>query len=126
MFKKMIQIHNWHLILSIVIIVPVGLVYGFNPSLLFDVQLNTIDEKNIFKAVMGIYLAFALFWASGIFNDKYWRVATISNSVFILGLCFGRVLSIFLDGIPSTIFCLGSIGEFILGIFGLYQLKKNQ
>lgn len=124
--KKIIQIHNWHLLISVLIVIPVGLVYGFEPNMLFEVQLNTIDEKNIFKAIMGLYFAFALFWTFGIFHQKYWHVATISNSVFMLGLGFGRVFSILFDTFPSPIFCLGSIGEIFLGFFGLYQLKKHQ
>jgi Domain of unknown function (DUF4345) len=42
----------------------------------------------------------------------------------MLGLGFGRIISIVVDGIPSTIFIFGTIGELVLGFYALYTLKK--
>jgi hypothetical protein len=61
-FKKL------HLIISTAIVVPVGLVYGGKPDLLFEVSLQSSDEFSIFKAMMGLYLGFAFFWFFGIFQ----------------------------------------------------------
>jgi hypothetical protein len=72
---------------------------------------------------MGLYLAFASLWILGIFKNDYWKTATITNILFMLGLGFGRIISIIFDGIPSTIFILGTIGELVLGFYGWYQLK---
>lgn len=114
-----------HLILSCLIVIPVAFVYGFKPNLLFDVNLNSIDEANIFRAVMGLYLGFSTLWIIGILKPVFWKIATLSNMIFMLGLAFGRIISILLDGIPSTIFVLGTLGELILGLYALYQLKKR-
>ena len=118
-FKK-----NLHLIISILIVIPAAFVYGFQPNLVLNVAINTIDEHNILKAIMGLYLAFASLWISGIINQKFWKTATISNMLFMLGLGFGRIISIISDGTPSTIFVLGIIGELVLGIYALIQLKS--
>ncbi len=117
---------NLHLIISVFVVVPVALVYGFSPNLLFNIHPNTIDEHNVLKAVMGIYLAFASLWILGIFNTNYWRIATISNAIFMLGLASGRLISLFFDGIPSVIFCLGTLGEIILGIYAVIILQKQK
>jgi len=45
-----------HLIISVLLVVPVAFIYGFCPETLFDIQLNTIDEHNVFKAITGLYL----------------------------------------------------------------------
>lgn len=117
---------NIHLIISAFIVIPVALVYGFSPNLLFNIHPNTIDEHNILKAVMGIYLAFASLWILGIIKTNYWSIATISNAIFMLGLASGRVISLFFDGIPSIIFCLGTFGEIILGIYAISILQKQK
>jgi hypothetical protein len=120
---------NIHLLLSVSIVIPLAFVYGFSPNYLFDIQINSIDEANVFKAIMGIYLAFASFWIIGIVKPNYWRAATISNILFMLGLAFGRIVSLICDGMPSSLLIYGTIGELVLAIYGFLQLlntKRNQ
>lgn len=116
---------NLHLIISTLIVASIAIVYGFQPNMVFDVSINSIDEANIFKAIMGLYLAFSLLWILGIFQISLWKTATVSNIVFMLGLAFGRVISILLDGIPTTVFVVGTVGELVLGLFAYYQLKRQ-
>ncbi len=118
------KLKNLHLIISSIIVFPGAIIYGFQSNLLFDAPINTMDQATIFKAIMGLYLAFASLWILGIFKNDYWKMATISNILFMLGLGFGRIVSIIFDGIPSTIFVLGTFGELFLGFYGWYQLKK--
>lgn len=122
------QIKNLHLIISVLIVVPVAFVYGFLPNFisqsLFDVEVATLDLANIFKAVMGFYLASASLWVLGLVKSKYWEIATISNIVFMFGLSTGRFISLIYDGIPSAVFLYGTFAELILAIFGIYQLMK--
>lgn len=117
---------NFHLIISILIVSSIAIVYGFQPNMVFNVSINSIDEANIFKAIMGLYLAFSILWMMGIFQIDLWKTATVSNIVFMLGLAFGRIISMPFDGIPTTFFILGTIGELILGFFAYYQLKKHR
>lgn len=117
---------NLHLIISVLIVIPVGCIYGFCPDLLFDVTQNSMDEANIFKAIMGLYLSFAVLWSLGILNPSLWKVATVSNIIFMLGLAFGRIISLFCDGFPSGVFVIGTLGELVLGFYALYQLQKHR
>ncbi|WP_236548001.1 DUF4345 domain-containing protein [Polaribacter septentrionalilitoris] len=90
MFKtKKDFINKIHLIISVCLVMPVSFVYGFNPSSEFDIQLQTIDEHNFFKAIMGLYLGFSALWILGIFKHQYLKIAVITNIVFMLGLGFG-------------------------------------
>ena len=123
--KKVFILNNLHLLISSFIIIPVGLVYGFAPNLLFDINLNSVDEHDVFKAVMGLYIAFGILFILGIFDSKFWKSATIANAFLMFGLSSGRILSLFSDGIPSAIFCIGILGEIILGAYALYQYKKQ-
>lgn len=117
---------NIHLIISVLVVIPVACIYGFCPHLLFDVSINSIDESNIFKAIMGLYLAFATLWIVGILKPSFWKIATVSNLIFMFGLGFGRIISIGFDGSPSSIFVLGTIGELVLGLYALFQLQVKR
>jgi hypothetical protein len=108
------------------IVIAVALVYGFQPNLLFDIQPNSIDEHNVYKAIMGIYLAFASFWCLALIRKHYWKTATLSNMIFMLGLAFGRLVSFVMDGIPSSLLFVGFFGELVLALYGIVQLKKAE
>jgi len=116
-----------HLICSVCIVVPTAFVYGFRFDSLLNFDLNTVDEFSQFKAIMGLYLGFSVLWILGILKETYLRTAIISNMIFMLGLASGRLLSIFLDGTPSNVYFFGMIGEYVLGIYGMWLLKtKNR
>lgn len=51
--NKFVKPSNLHLTISILIVVTIAFVYGFKPDLWFDVKVLTIDEFNIYKAIMG-------------------------------------------------------------------------
>lgn len=114
-----------HLIISVLIVVPVSFTYGFNPDLQFDIQLQTIDEHNFFKAVMGLYLGFSLLWILGVFKNEYLKTALITNVIFMLGLGFGRLLSFIFDGPPTFGYQFGTIAELLLGFYGIWVLTNK-
>jgi hypothetical protein len=119
---------NLHLIISVLIVIPAALFYGLFPNetlpILFDFEVQSTDLKNVFRAILGLYLAFSALWVLGILKSDFWKMATLSNFIFMIGLVFGRMLSMVLDGIPSPAFSYGIIGELILAIFALYQYRK--
>jgi len=117
-------INKIHLIISIIIVVPVAFVYGFNPDSQFDIHLNTMDEHNLLKAIMGIYLAFSILWILGILKPKYLTLALVTNMIFMLGLGLGRLSSLLLDGMPTIGFVFGTFGELFLGIYGVWVLNR--
>ena len=114
-----------HLIISVFIVVPVAFVYGFKPSSEFDIHLNTIDEHNFFKAIMGLYLGFSVLWILGVFRANYLKLALVTNIIFMLGLGFGRVLSWFTDGTPTFGYQFGTVAELFLGFYGLWVLNSK-
>lgn len=115
---------NLHLFISIPVVTTAALVYGFQPDLLFEVSVQTTDESNIYKAIMGLYLCFAAFWVIGLKQTSYWKAATISNMLFMLGLASGRLISFVIDGMPSAVLLLGTLGELIIAVYAYRQLKK--
>ena len=114
-----------HLIISVCIVVPVSFFYGFNPSSQFDIHLNTIDEHNFFKAIMGLYLGFSILWILGVFKANYLKMALVTNMIFMLGLGFGRLLSVTLDGVPTFGYKFGTVAELFLGVYGLWVLLHH-
>ncbi|OZV70875.1 DUF4345 domain-containing protein [Winogradskyella aurantia] len=114
-----------HLIISILIVVPVAFVYGFNPEFLFEIHPESTDEHNILKAIMGLYLGLATIWILGLYKPYFYRTALTTNTVFMLGLGLGRCLSMLTEGMPSPAFIFGTIGELVLGVYGLWVLKAE-
>jgi len=117
-------IHKIHLIISICIVLAVAFIYGFNPALSFDMFLETIDEHNFYKAIMGLYIGFSFLWILGLFKRAYLKTAVITNIVFMMGLGSGRIVSIILDGVPTGGYVFGTIAELFLGFYGLWVLRR--
>ena len=126
MFKtKQDFIKKIHLLISVCIVIPVAIFYGFNPDYQFDIQLQTIDEHNFFKAIMGMYLGFSSLWILGIFKYQYLKIAIVTNIIFMIGLGLGRVLSFFIDGSPTFGYQFGTFAELFLGCYGIWVLTNK-
>ena len=119
---------NLHLIISLAIVVPTGVIYGCAPSTLLprflNIQVVTNDLSNLLRAIMCLYLGISLVWLLGILNCNYWKTATQLTVLFMLPLASGRLLSMVLDGMPTGGYVFGVTAELFLGLFSLYQLKK--
>lgn len=120
-----VVINKIHLVISVLVVIPISLVYGFDPSYQFDIQLQSIDEQSFFKATMGIYLGFSVLWVFGIFKNDYLKIAILSNIVFMLGISLGRLLSVLIDGVPSSSYLFGGFGEFFIGCYGIWVLNNK-
>ena len=114
-----------HLVISVIVVVPAAFIYGFDWGDFLILDFDSIDELNFSKAIMGLYLGFSVLWILGILNSNYLKAALISNIVFMIGLGFGRLLSMVIDGIPSTTYISGTIGELILGFYGMWVLNSK-
>jgi len=90
-----------HLVVSVLVVFPVAIVYGFFPDIEFELYPKTMDEHNFYKAIMGLYIGFSMVWVLGILKDNYLKTALITNIVFMLGLTFGRAVSMVYDGMPT-------------------------
>lgn len=117
-------INKIHLIISLSIVIPVAFVYGFKPELSFDMFLETTDEKNFYKAIMGLYIGFASLWLIGLFKESYLKMAILTNIIFMLGLGFGRLASIIIDGVPTSGYTFGTVAELFLACYGIWVLKR--
>ena len=117
---------NLHLLVSVLIVIPTGIIYG-SPSILsqhLDIQVQTIDLSNLLKAIMCLYLGISLVWIVGMWKTEYWKDATKLNILFMLTLAIGRAISMVTDGLPTDGYIFGIIAEFSIGLFSIYQLKK--
>ena len=124
----MLKAKNLHLLISALIIVPVAIIYGLMPNgileNIFHIKIEGIELSSIFRALMGLYIAMAIFWIAGSIRSEFRTAATLSNVFFMSGLAIGRIVSIFLDGMPSYIFLAGLIVEILLAVWGIINLKN--
>ena len=108
---------SFFLIFSAVGVFPVALVYGAYPSIslpfFYDIEITNNNLANVFRAIMGIYIAFNIFWISGALIKSMRIGALWSLLVFYIGAGSGRFLSIVIDGTPDTIFIIYLILEII-------------
>jgi hypothetical protein len=127
MSTNILQHKNTHLAFSSFIVIIVAFGYGLSPNYLlpifFDFKVESIDLNNVFRAIMGLYLSLAVFWIIGILKHDYWRSATIVCTLFMGGLAIGRTISMLIDGMPSTVFAVGTILEFLFMFWGIRNLK---
>ena len=73
---------------------------------------------------MGLYLGMIALWIVGAFRSDFSRAAVIAEIFFMLGLACGRALSIFVDGLPSTLLVAYTVVEVALGVGGIVILKQ--
>ena len=120
-------VKNLHLLISAILILVIGVTYGFAPELivpaLASVKTGSPDISNAFKAIMGLYLGMATVWVWGIVRPQFWYAATVINILFTLGLAFGRLISLAIDGIPSGGMLGGLILESLVGLWGIISLR---
>ena len=86
----------------------VSLGYGLFPHTsmrsLYEIEVSNINAANIYRGIMGLYIALSIFWIVGAFKDSLRIAALWSLTVFMAGVGLGRVLSIIIDGMPDMIF----------------------
>lgn len=125
-YKGILFLKNLHLVISLLIVVPTAIIYG-TPSILstnLNIEVSTIDLSNLLKAIMCLYIGISCIWLVGIIKEKYWKSATQLNILFMLTLATGRILSIIIDGTPTSGYVFGVIAELVIGLFSVYQLRK--
>lgn len=108
---------------------PIAISYGAMPQTsleyLLDLSVESTNEKHIFRAIMGLYLALAVFWLFGAFNGQLRQAALWSLVVFMLGLAAGRTLSLIMDGIPHILLLVYLMMELGFGVLGLLLLSRS-
>ncbi len=117
-----------YLLVSALGLAVIGLSYGLMPAkflpLVVDIPVTTIDSKHVFRAIMGLYLGMASFWGIGIYSPQFSRAAVISVICFMVGLAFGRVLSLLADGIASPLLLVYLGLEVVMAVLGVLVLRS--
>ena len=120
------NVRQLFLLIAAVGLIPIALSYGVTPqkslNFLFGIDASAKNSRHIFRALMGLYLALALFWIMGALDVQLRQASLYSFVVFMLGLAAGRILSIMVDGLPHWLLvvylgleiCFGAIGLALL------------
>ncbi len=118
------------LLIAAIGLLPIALSYGLIPQkslrYLYDISFSDINSANIFRAVMGLYLALIIFWIIGVIKIHVRQAALYSLIVFMFGLAFGRILSLILDGFPHWLLGVYLLLEISFGAIGAILVKKAE
>ena len=111
----------------------ISLSYGLFPSqslvYLYDIEVTNTNLKNIFRAIMGLYISLVAFWIIGARHKSLQLPALWSLTIFMLGLAMGRLLSLVIDGLPYPPFVLYMLLEFLFAAVGykfIHDLNQRQ
>ena len=103
-----------YLIMSSMVIIAIGLSYGLVPTvsmpLLYGIAVDNSSLIYVLRAVMGLYLTNALYWLYCTRRGAYVQ-ALRSQMVFLPGLIIGRIISLFIEGIPGFMLVFYLVGE---------------
>jgi hypothetical protein len=108
-------------------VLAVSLSYGLYPEItlkyLYDIEVNSANLANIFRAIMGLYIALSIFWVAGAFKKSLRLTALWSMTIFMTGIALGRILSIIIDGFPYPIFLFYTVIEIFSALMGYFLIK---
>ncbi len=111
-------------------LIPLGITYGAHPSysllpisFLDEVEINSIDQANIFSGIMGLYITMAIFWILGAFYKSLTIPALWSLIIFMTGIGAGRAISLLTDGMPSSPYLLFLLLEVVFASVGFMLVK---
>ena len=121
------RIKQLFLVLSFLAVWIIALLYGISPTLFAQTFLKVpqlpVDFAHILRAVMTLYMALGLFWLFAAFNQKYRNSAVLTTVIFAGGLVIGRILSLLVDGRPSTILLFYTALELALVPIALWVFR---
>lgn len=125
-YSKVLKVY---LFISGLILTLIGSLTTFNPAPIkanegIDIAGNA-SALNDVRAFGMLLLATALFSFLGSFKSSLRKAAAISSFMLFLSLGLGRLLSIFLDGMPSDGLIKATGLEFIIGAVGLILFVIN-
>ena len=104
-------------------LVPVALSYGALPeqslTRLYGLVEPDLTTRQLFRAIMGLYLAMIGFWLAGALRPALQMPALWSAFVFVTGIALGRGLSIGIDGWPPPLLVFYLITEIVLAATSL-------
>jgi hypothetical protein len=121
------RIKQLYLVVSFLAVSIIAVLYGISPTSFARTFLNvpqlSVDFSHILRAVMTLYMALGLFWLFAAFNQRYRNFAVLTTLIFAGGLVIGRLLSLLVDGQPSTILLVYTALELALVPIALLVLR---
>lgn len=122
------KVKQYFLIFAFVAVSIIALLYGVSPDwfarTFLGVEPLNADLAHILRAVMGLYLAFGLFWCFAAFDDRLRGPAVLTTIVFSAGLVSGRLVSLATDGKPSPLLLFYMAIEFVLVPVAIYVYSQ--
>jgi uncharacterized membrane protein (DUF485 family) len=117
------------LLVAGVLHIPVALTYGVDPAAMLPKFMNVTAEGRSNPHLQGLsclYLGMVTFCIIAAFTPEWQRVAVIWAVFFALSLAIGRIISIFVDGMPSGMLLFFLAVELVVGTLGLLLLNRDQ
>ncbi|MGH6735996.1 MAG: DUF4345 domain-containing protein [Methyloceanibacter sp.] len=123
-----------YLLFAAVLLVPIALAYGIAPAAtvprLFDIAVTTADQKQIFRALMCLYLGLSAYWVYAAFTAAWQRPAVALAVIFCFSLALGRGISLVADGPASRLLDIYLVVEILGGLLGIavlaYERRKSR
>lgn len=95
------------LVVAVLVLLPIGASYALDPAhwlpRLMRVSVDSVDTANTMRSVGGFIFAFVALFALGAARQGLRRPALLALLCFTGGLSLGRIASLVLDGMPSTV-----------------------
>lgn len=108
---------------------PIALSYGAAPQAslpwLYGIDASGVPTRNVFRAIMGLYLAMICLWVAGALRRDLRLPALWSLCVFTLGIALGRGLSLLLDGWPGPLLFIYLPAEIALAASSAWLISRN-
>ena len=126
------KIKQAYLIFAFVGVASIGLLYGISPQWFAQSCFGVADlDRNmahILRAIMGLYVGFALFWLFAALGNKHRNTAVLTSLIFAAGLVSGRLISLLADGVPSRILVIYTLAELALVplAYWVYRLPEDR
>lgn len=118
-----------YLLMITVGLFPIALSYGADPAStlpkLFGFAVEPPNQSQLFRVYMCLYLGMCLFCALAAFRREWQHVAMIWAVIFMASLATGRLLSIFVDGMPVSLLNWYLVVEVAMAGFGLWILARQ-
>lgn len=123
-----VSVARLYLLASAIGLIPIALSYGIAPAevlpRLLDISVASRDLTHIFRAIMGLYLAFVAMWLLGAWKPHWMRTAILLEVLFMGGLAAGRALSFVMDGVPSPMLTFYLAAEAVSAVIGVILLRR--
>jgi hypothetical protein len=126
--NKLDSLENTTVVASSIVIAIIGLGYCVNTQYypnLYHFGFENVSGNNVFRAIGTMYISLSIFWLSSIFQPAWKMGALLSIAFFMGGLCFGRLISLIVDGSPHQLVWAFLVGELFTCLQALFIYKKK-